>query len=222
MKSIILDSFIPSKEEYQMYKYKYPAFMNPKLSIKKTNWFGVDSQNTPKYGWFILRSSSKSSHKLLICSGDETADFDYKNQSKYTIGLRIAFKLKYNPYSTVFKTLHEESSSIFIHDEKKNKEKEIVNTAPIIIFGGNECIWLNKEECENEQNDIMDLWTLDLVDSVFYYDFEEQHIDSFEKAKDLIQDCSKILKQNCSKEELDMLVKVKINEKDNYEHAFIV
>ena len=68
----------------------------------------------------------------------------------------------------------------------------------------------------------MDLWTLDLVDNVFYYDFEEQHIDSFEKAKDLIQACNNILKQNCSQEELDMLLKVKLNKKDDFEHAFLV
>lgn len=221
MKTLLLDAFIPSKEEYQKYKYKFPAFMKPKLS-KNKNWFNVDPQNKQINGWFILRSSSKKSHELLICSGDEIREFNYTNHSRYTVGLRIAFKLKYNPNSSIFKSIQYKSSSIYIYEEKTNKEKKIINTAPILTFGKHECIWLNKEECENELNDIMDLWTLDLVDNVFYYDFEEQHIDSFEKAKDLIQACNNILKQNCSQEELDMLLKVKLNKKDDFEHAFLV
>jgi len=96
------------------------------------------------------------------------------------------------------------------------KDKEITSKAPIVKFGGKECIWLNKEECENGKDKTMKLWTLELIDKAVPFDREGNHND-WGKAIELQEQCERELVNGCTKEELDMLVTVKMSSVDGYE-----
>jgi len=85
-----------------------------------------------------------------------------------------------------------------------------------VKFGGKECIWLNKEKCESGKDKTMKLWTLELIDLAMPFDRKGKHND-WGKATELREQCESELIAGCTKEELDMLVTVKMSSVDGYE-----
>ena len=62
----------------------------------------------------------------------------------------------------------------------------------------------------------MELWTLDLVERAVPFD-KDGETNDFAKATELIAQCDRVLKENCTKEELDMIIPVEMSSEDNYE-----
>ena len=62
----------------------------------------------------------------------------------------------------------------------------------------------------------MELWTLDLVETAVPF-CKYGETNDFAKVTELIAQCDRVLKENCTKEELDMIVPVEMSSEDNYE-----
>ena len=232
MTTLKLDAYIPSKGEYEKYFDKFRAFMSADLSekAKEQNAFCSSSYNGK--GWYPLRSALSGSASRVFC-GDINGSLGWINSHNFNAGMRVAFKVIYNPDSSLVKGCRTEKRTTLVYDEKKEKNFNVTSSAPIVKFGGKDCIWLNKEDCENGKSKEMELWTLDLVEKAVPFNrndteqplmsFSEcrQKIDEkttdFAKATELIAQCDRVLKENCTKEELDMIVPVEMSSEDNYE-----
>ena len=215
MTTLKLDAYIPSKGEYEKYFDKFRAFMSADLSekAKEQNAFCSSSYNGK--GWYPLRSALSGSASRVFC-GDINGSLGWINSHNFNAGMRVAFKVIYNPDSSLVKGCRTEKRTTLVYDEKKEKNFNVTSSAPIVKFGGKDCIWLNKEDCESGKSKEMELWTLDLIERAVPFD-REGKTDDFAKATELIAQCDRVLKENCTKEELKMIIPVKMSSEDNYE-----
>ncbi len=220
---LYLNAYIPSAGEYDIYFNKFIAFMGAKLSEKaKKN--GTYSDDTYDAGNYFLRTAlAWSSDKVFYGCYNGARDWSFSDRKG--AGLRVAFQLIYNPENSLVKGCQTKTQTSLVYDNGKpeytgnGERKEVTSKAPIVMFGGKECIWLNKEECESGKDKTMKLWTLELVDCAkpYYIDGKEEPNNDFGKAKALLEQCESALVEGCTKEELDMLVTVKMSKEDNYE-----
>ena len=64
----------------------------------------------------------------------------------------------------------------------------------------------------------MELWILDLVETaVPFCKYGERETNDFAKTTEPIAQYDMVLKENCTKEELNIIIPVKMSSKDNYE-----
>jgi len=218
-RELVLKAYIPSAMEYKKYFKKFRAIMGAKLSIKAKEHKAWECDKYCDKGYFLMRTPLVDSTSHIAVGGGGGVlcwDLSYRT----TAGLRVAFRLKYDTKSSVVKSCRmlKQTSLVYENNEQceaveKGKKYEVTSAVPIIIFGGKECIWLNKEECENGQNETMELWTLELLDCAkpFYKD------NDFGNAIELQKQCYKELTIGCNDEELNMVVGVKMSKEDNYE-----
>lgn len=230
MTTLKLDAYIPSMGEYKKYSNKFYAFMGADVSKKAKEQGAYCAPSYPGKGLYPLRSIDSFESGLvdgiIYCIYPSSTPIWVYSTTEHT-GLRIAFKVKYNPNSKLVKDCRTEERTALKHGKKN------ISSAPIVKFGGKDCIWLNKEDCENGKSKEMELWTLDLVEKAVPFNrndteqplmsFSEcrQKIDEkttdFAKATELIAQCDRVLKENCTKEELDMIVPVEMRSEDDYE-----
>ena len=153
-----------------------------------------------------------------LAYGSPNGNCGWRDQCDTYIGLRVSFQLIYNPENSIAKSCKTKTQTSSVWDGYEHK---VTDEAPIVMFGGKECIWLNKEECGSGKDKTMKLWTLELVDCAkpFYKNGKETSHNDFGKAKELLEQCESALVEGCTKEELDMLVTVKMSKEDGYEKA---
>ena len=144
--------------------------------------------------------------------------------------MRVAFKVIYNPDSSLVKGFRvigfrvkggcrteKRTTLVGVPITKFRREQiHVTSSAPIVKFGGKDCVWLNKEDCESGKSKEMELWTLDLVETAVPF-CKYGETNDFAKVTELIAQCDRVLKENCTKEELDMIVPVEMSSEDNYE-----
>ena len=236
MATLKLDAYIPSKGEYEKYFDKFRAFMSADLSEKADEQGAYHGFRKGK-GWYPLRSAMLSDSPEIfikergrivdrfplyspnsIAFGDEFGELDWFSSTIDRAGLRVAFKVIYNPNSSLVKGCRIEKRTTLVYDIKTGENINVTSSAPIVKFGNKDCIWLNKEGCENGKSKEMELWTLDLIEKAEPFDEDGyKRTNDFAKATELIAQCDRVLKENCTKEELDMIVPVEMSSEDNYE-----
>lgn len=217
MAKLTLFAYVPSASEYDKYFDKFRAFMSADVSEKAKDNGAFASDNYYNKGWYFLRSAVAGySHGVWVGYNYVKRLWNYS--SIHSAGLRVAFNLIYNPKCNLVKGCRIMERTTKVWDYEKYEDIEVTSKAPIVEYGGNKCIWLNKEECERGEASTMELWTLDLIDKAVPFDIKGNHND-FAKATELIEQCYSALTENCTKEELDMLVPVEMSSKDGYERA---
>ena len=221
MTTLKLDAYIPSKGEYKKYFTKFRAFMSADVSENAKEEKAFCSSEFKGKGWYRLRSPVSSSADSIYC-GDECGCLNYESYDDLFAGLRVAFKIIYNPNSSLVKGCRIEKRTTLVYKKAKKNTINVTSSAPIVRFGGKDCIWLNKEDCESGKSKVMELWTLDLIERAMSFDDTEpfglhEETNDFAKAKKLIKQCDRVLKENCTKEEIDMIVPVQMSSEDNYE-----
>ena len=215
MATLKLDAYIPSKGEYEKYFDKFRAFMSADLSEKADEQGAYHDEVYEGKGWYPLRSALSGSADRVL-SGNRSGCLVWNGSYSNNAGLRVAFKVIYNPECNLVKGCRTEKRTTLVYDEKKEKNINVTSSAPIVKFGGKDCIWLNKEDCESGKSNEMELWTLDLVERAVPFD-KDGETNDFAKATELIAQCDRVLKENCTKEELDMIIPVEMSSEDNYE-----
>ncbi len=219
MTTLKLDAYIPSKSEYKKYFDQFRAFMSADLSEKAMVQGAFCSSNYKGKGMYPLRSIDSFESGLvdgiIYCIYPSSTPIWVYSTTEHT-GLRIAFKVKYNPNSKLVKDFRTEKRTTLVRDFTQGIDINVTSSAPIVKFGGKDCIWLNKAYCEHGISKEMELWTLDLVEKAEPFD-KDGKIYDFAKATELIKQCDRVLKENCTKEELDMIVPVEMSSEDNYE-----
>ena len=226
MTTLKLDAYIPSKSEYKKYFDQFRAFMSADLSEKAMAQGAFCSSNYKGKGMYPLRSPFSDSDSIAHCEnkphnylkiayGHDFGDIGWFLTPMYA-GLRVAFKVIYNPDSKLVKDFRTEKRTTLVRDFTQGIDINVTSSAPIVKFGGKDCIGLNKAYCEHGISKEMELWTLDLVEKAEPFD-KDGKIYDFAKATELIKQCDRVLKENCTKEELDMIVPVEMSSEDNYE-----
>ena len=216
MKNLTLKAYIPSASEYEKYFEEFRAFMSADVSNKASNKGTFVSRDFEGKGTYFLRSAVKDYPTLVEC-GSHIGGLFSRDCNKTSNGLRIAFNLIYDPNSDIVKNCETIYQKTEVVDYEENHQIWVDGYAPIVKFGGRKCIWLNKEKCERGKSQTMELWTLKLVDRAV--PFNEDNVNDFALAEDLIAQCERVLTENCTQEELDMLVPVDMSSKDGYEKA---
>ncbi len=212
-------------------------FISANLS-EKAEGHGASILSLPGVRWYyFLRSAcieqeNYKSDEVVGMSG--YVAFMHMHVDIDNNGLRVAIQLKYNKDSAIFDSLHKvKQESLVDYGYLKNiltilglqqiREKsvysissiEVCGEVPCIVYGGKEYIWLNKEECESGLSKTMKCWSLELLNRAVPFDKKGKNND-YSKAIELHKQCHNLVTENCTKEELDMLVKVKISDKEIY------
>lgn len=215
MAELKLKAYIPSSDEYEKYFEKFRAFMSADVNEKAEDQGAYISDSYIGKGFFPLRTPwSSNSHELVYGHPSGSLGWSYSDYSD--AGLRVAFNLIYNPKSCLVKGSTNEQRTTEVYDE--GKVIKVTSIAPIITFGDKKCIWLNKKECEKGTAKTMECWTLDLVAKAVPFSRECNHCD-FAKAKELQEQCERVLTEGCTEEELVMLVPVEMSKEDYYQKA---
>lgn len=167
----------------------------------------------------LARSSSR------VYYGHDDGTRGWSDSRIANAGLRVAFQLIYNPESKLVKGCEEmEQESLVFEDENgpeysgDGQQKKIKGKAPIVVFGGKKCIWLNKEECESGKDKTMKLWTLELIAKAEPISEKGTH-NRFAKARKLVNQCTDELLDGANNEEKAMLIKVHMSGKDDYNNV---
>ncbi len=224
MAKIKQKAYIPSVSEYDRAWHKFKAFMGAKLS-EKAKKDGAWENKDYKAGYFFMRNPvSGSSYEVWY--GDLGGTRDWCISHNDVAGLRVEFNLIYNPECSLVKGCKKETRTALVYENDNGGpaydgngcRKEVTSTAQIItLANGTKCLWLNKEECENP-GDIMDLWTLDLVEKAEAFAPNCDHND-YGKADALRNQCENWVENNLSDEEKKMLVPVEMSDEDDYNKA---
>lgn len=216
-KVLVLDAYIPSLTEYKNFGRKFPAFLSAKPSkeaIKKGVW---QSSVYDGNGYYPLRTLAYSSN-FYFCDKNGSYNLTLPSYDPMNSGVRIAFQIKYSPDLKILSTLKKTTKSSKIYNEESKQDEFYTGVAPVIEFGGNKFIWLNKEKCENYEQENMILWSLELLEKTKPFN-DKYIVKDYAFASNLLKQCSDVLKRNCTPEELKMIVEVKLSSKDNYEKA---
>lgn len=106
--------------------------------------------------------------------------------------------------------------------KRKIKNQEYLSfytsEAPVFMFGNRPCLWLNKAEVLKKIDKTMLCWSLEILDVAKPIDSLNAHCD-YGKAEETQKQYNTLLKDNCSKEELELLIPVKLTSQDNYQNA---
>ena len=125
MTTLKLDAYIPSKGEYEKYFDKFHAFMSADVSekVKKQDDF-YDYANYEGKGWYSLRSpwSGSGFVKVGIYAGDISGNLSWGDYQSGRDGvLRVAFKVIYNPNSSLVKGCRTEKRTTLVYDRTEKK-----------------------------------------------------------------------------------------------------
>lgn len=207
-----------SLSDYNEIFSKFPAFSCAKLSkkAKQDNLYGDKINKSHSY---YLRSP-ENTYPYLVQTIDCYGGRGTLN-SQFKDGLRVSIQLKYHPQSDIVKNCITISQTSKICDLK---EDSITSTAPIVTFGKIKYIWLNKNECENNNEKTMRLTSLEiLAKSVPFDDYGQTNDYGSYFTRQIRKQCENeafgINFCDLTKEEKAMLVKVKLSSKDNYAKA---
>lgn len=207
-----------SSSDYVEISKKFPAFLCASSSGKKISAY---SHPIFKTGYYFTRNPFPGTADEIKCVyylGNISRSLSNSNNS----GLRVSLQTIYNPESKLVKTCKKVSKTATIWNDAKSFS--ITSVAPIVIFGRQQYIWLNKKECENGKEPTMRLVSLDLVAKANAFDKKGKTNDyGSDAVKSLRQQCEEEALgkgcENLSGEERSMLVKVRLTEKDKYENA---
>ena len=193
---------------------KYPVFASAQLSDRAKEEGAFEDQST-ETGWYFTRSKGENGLVLLVgqCGGF----MSYYGGVKDT-GLRVCVQLKYDQQSEVVQSCYLKKKKATIWDPQTKTRQRLSDKAPVVTFGGNEYIWLNKEECENENAKTMELVSVELLAKAVPFD-ESGLGNDYIKASKLHEQAYNIATLKCSPQERAMIVPVVISDKDGYATA---
>lgn len=223
MAKIELKAYIPSEEEYNKYCDKYRTFMGAGIGDKRID--GVYINEYFNNGAYFLRNATAPENEdtkykfVLSVLASGLTEYEFAVQEE--LGLRIAFTAKYDKQSSMVLNAYEVEKTARIDDGFHDDIDDVLmdtSYAHIVTFGGKEYIWLNKDECEKGDSKTMECWSLNLVARAVPFNKDNSHND-FAKAEKLIRQCERVLTENCTDEELSMIVPVEMSDEDNYQKA---
>ncbi len=116
--------------------------------------------------------------------------------------MNISIHPLYNPKSIICETA-------------EKGEGEELSAWTFVTVGGIEYIWLNKNECEKGASYLMDLISFCKWNAVPYSNKPGQC--DYSEATRLQAQCEQVALRNCNEEEMMLLQKVTLKQKDNYE-----
>ncbi len=195
---------------------KFPAYASAKLS-ERAQKEGCWKNATYGTGWYFTRSALMDSSPRVLCGFDD-GDLLYRHNYCDHGSVRIALQIIYNPESNVVKSCEMKTKTELIFNRDSAQMEKVTTTAPIVVFGKKEYVWLNKEECENGTAKTMELVSVKLLARSVPFDKDGKSTD-FAKAVELQKQYFDVATENCTEEELEMLVPVVMNDKDNYNSA---
>ena len=226
-----------SKSEYEK------VFNNPKtricVSAKLTRNAKVRKEIDRFYNFKDTSdyplSSAHNDHLSLsygengIYYGKHDGTLDYNNSAYGGYGLRVSTQIIYNPKFASIKNCREIEDEVDIYDcgdpiwNKGGINRKISGKKYIVTFGGIDYVWLNKEECESGQALVMQLWNDKLDIAAYPFDmYEYGRNRTYPSAVSLRKQCFEYVTENCTPEELAMLVTVRRTRRDGYESKTLV
>ncbi len=217
---------------------QFPAFTCAELDKKavKENAFKLRDKNGRFFGWCLTPSVSTQdfSQDNAIINGfyKDNAVFHISHDggiSPYMAsfkgyGLRVSIHLKYMSDSKVTKSCVNKTltNNICTHAINYNPGNSfpltITSTAPVVMFGKREYLWLNRNECETNQEDFMDLVSLKIIAKAKGYKKGEFN---FADNKKLQRQCVEKALQDSDEEELPLVMKGFLFEQENYQRFIL-
>ena len=219
MAKTTVKAYIPSLKEYRELKSKYPAFAAKQATQKAEQngvSFSINWNNQCSYflrtPWTIPGKNEPTNDSITIghITGKEGIGFPENNQT----GLVIALTLIYNSSSDIVKKCKFIEKCSYV-DNGANRE-QLWSEAPVVMFGGNEYVWLNKEECEQGKSQIMTLISVEVLEKALPISNDASHND-FTQAKTLQSQCDIVAFENATDEEMEMVVPVEMTSEDGCE-----
>ena len=211
MGKVLLNAHLPSINDLRICNKKFEAFTSASASQTALEQGLTVNERTNNASYFLSNSTTLEPGMAIICNHDSLTLFASTHSNDN--GLRVAMQLIYDPDSTIVKSCVEVEKTTKIRDSYSSSQyKTVTSKAPVITFGKKQYIWLNKEECENNSERTMRCISLELVEKAV--PFSEKSNNDFVKAHKIHSQCERVVTEDCTLEELEMLVSVKMNNKD--------
>ncbi len=213
MAELRLKAYPVSQRQQMKLANKFRAFASADLS-ERAEKEGARKSEHYGTGHYPTRSAHGTSFICYVAAYG--ALIDVRSNSSDS-GVRVALQIIYNPNNSIVKSCHSVKRTAEIQITNFKVEK-VTNVAPVVTFGKKEYIWLNKEECEAGTASTMELVSLVLVAKSVPFDKNNGTTD-FALATEMHEQYLQLATEDCTKEELEMLVNVRMSEKDNYNSA---
>ena len=209
MAEIRLKAYPVSKMQQEKLTERFCAFASVDVSERAEKEGAWKSEHYGT-GHYPTRSAHGTSFICYVTAYG--ALIDVRSNSSDS-GVRVALQTIYNPNNSIVKSCHSVKRTAEIQITNFKVEK-VTNVAPVVTFGKKEYIWLNKEECEAGTASTMELVGLVIVAK----SVPSNKLD-FALATEMHEQYLQLATEDCTKEELEMLVEVRMSEKDNYNSA---
>ncbi|MDE6583419.1 MAG: hypothetical protein K2K31_02055 [Clostridia bacterium] len=233
MKTVVIVRGYPLSvtEYYKLYK-KYPAF-----SVTVPNEAGLkhgrvhvplktclNFTRTAAVEALFNDKSLNLKNKVVAVGGKPGELFNEHPAVDYTY-VRAAALLVYDRQNPITKEFDPETNpqgfkwvTKSLTVEKDGKNITYTDTAPVITFGGKEYVWYNKEECENNQSDVMEIVLNQSYERSVPFNTSTGS-NNYGETTYFIEQHERNVLEGCTKQELEMIVPVKMSSADGYEKA---
>ncbi len=194
---------------------KHPTFAGADVSIRAERE-GV-TRTWYRYSSFYTRNAYKNS-PYYVTIGTLDGKLHEATTTQSDNGLRLSLHIVYNAESDIVKNHKQLSKKAIVWNKRTGKGEPVTSTAPVVVYGKKEYIWLNMEECEIDKAKTMELVSVKLLAKSAPFNRDTNSSD-FANAVELQKQCFDVATENCTEEELSMLVPVVMSDKDNYNTA---
>lgn len=190
---------------------KFPVFASAELSEDARNQGAYENKGTGT-GWYFTRNKAENGWVIYVgfCGG-----LIAYSPSNPDTGLRVGMHYEYDENSEVLKTLHEAKRKGYVWDPKIKTKKLVKGKAPVVTIGKIDYIWLNKEECEAKETNMMELVSLKLITKAVPFSQSDWN-NNYDEAQALRKQSEFVALFNCTAEERAKIVPVVISSRDNF------
>ena len=224
----VMEMAVPESRDEFEYRYKkFPAFRNADFTNEATE-HGATKDSS---GGSIMRSCASGLIDDGVYCVSNDGSLDTLPAENKSMALRPTLHLIYNEDSCVVKTQKFVSRESEVSEYKNDyqygncERKRYNGDAPVVEFGGNKYIWLNREDCLNNKSEVMDLIAKDNLDCArsFVDSYEEEFGDLdrliYPCAYGLREQTNKVVFKNATPEELALVCPVFLRSKDEFSKA---
>lgn len=190
------------------------------------------------FGWAQMRGHNPNDPEQMPFNSARTlVGFHNPNQPHddvqyaYDAVVRPAIRISYSEKSRLVRDMNfmKRTSLVRVNDDKSIElnygiedsiypRVEVTSEAPIIMFGNKTYIWLNREECERRQENIMRLLSEQGHDMALPFDCDQNRQSTdLADALPLLMQYDQVAYGDCTDEELRLAVHYELSNTDDYE-----
>ncbi len=177
-------------ELYDILYKNYTAFTPANISDKAKQMGVKESETETSKGYWTTSIAAYGEENAVMFVEPDGSLNDYVGY-KSDAGLRICCYILYDINSKIFKESKMETRTADVFIYSKHQKVKVTSTAPIISIDNTKFIWLNKEDNENDNINVSQLISLDILEKAEIFCQKGLSLTSYLLADKIREQCNR-------------------------------